>query len=711
MLLTTFLRSRLFVFLLIAAVAWLAYGGVTSLPLYMDDVIFGRYIEGVTLGELFTRIDLVPYYRPLSNAPWKLIMLANNGAYDPAGFHRLNLIFHILNGWLVRLLADKMIAREAQAAWQRNIVAGLAALLYVLFPFSYQAVGWAAALGHVMATFGALLAANAVLAWRQGDKGEKSGEADGRPIGGHYSVLMIWVGSAIAIFSHENGAATPFLVVMVFVLGSRFSVLSSGFGVLSSMFTVRRSNAGMKATKNPEPRTQNGEVRTLFVLLVPFLILALYVAVWWVLPKARPNGIAVSPADWIANAAYFAQGIGYPLAQVGAWTWKTFGLPREVVAAALGVIGGLAALLLAGKAGRVGVAWYVIAISVPTLLLQRAYAIDGPRLMMLASPGAALLWAAVVGRLAGWGEKKEFNTKAQRYRVAEGGDKRERAWLARGLSVALAVVMVVSSGVFVGQRMGLHRTMSETYWQMFGWSGLREGNVFVNLPAWMAYRDEWYALGSEGITYMTDYIGLRDLVYVNTGEWREVEYASYPAAFPDLPQYWWDALRVDRSAEAITEQVRALGRGYVTTFTDGGWVWNNALPASLNDDRVQNHHFVNGLTLEEAGIGTNKNEMFEQTPEYYVTLTWRAQSPIEPVSAFVHIVCDGEVVAQADGAPLRGIVAFSSFAVGETWSESRVISLRGGLADCVMRVGLYDPNTGERIALEDGGEYAEIGIR
>jgi hypothetical protein len=751
-----FLRSRLFIFLIIAAVAWFAYSGVTSLPLYMDDVIFGRYIEGVTLGELFTRIDLVPYYRPLSNAPWKLIMLANGGAFDPSGFHQLNLILHVLNGWLVAMLAFKTIARDEQTTWRRNAVAGLAALLYVLFPFSYQAVGWAAALGHVMATFGALLAANGVLAWRQGSEfREENRRAIARPYNAA-SIAMIWVGSAIAIFSHENGAATPFLVVMGWVLGSRFSVLSSGFNVLGSRFKFW----GSKVEKNSEPGTQNRESRTFLVLLVPFLILALYVAIWWVLPKARPNGIAVSPADWLANAAYFVQGIGYPLAQIGAWTWKTFGLPREVVAAALGIVGGVVALLIAGKAGRVGVLWYVIAISVPTLLLQRAYVIDGPRLMLLASPGAALLWAAAVGRLVfnaeaqrnrdaeaereefntkaqrneekereeraysevkreggkedfiQEGEGKEFNAEAQRHRGAEGRGKRYRVWLARAMGVVLATVMLVSSGAFVGQRMGLHAIMSDIYDDMILEAYIRTdgGGVYINLPAWMAYRDEWYALGSEGITYITDYIGLRDLVYVNRNVWRDVEYASYPAAFPDVSGIWWDALRADRSAEEIIARVGALGAGYVTRFIDGYWGWDIAVNRARVPEIPRNRTFENGLTFLDAILHNgDKSEFFATDPDFRFWLSWHTESLIAPVSAFVHAVCDGELVAQADGTPLRGIMPFSSFAAGEVWLERRGISSFEQVGKtCVVRVGLYDPNTGERIPLRSAGEYVEI---
>jgi hypothetical protein len=730
MLLIAFLRSRLFIFLVIAAVAWFVYGSVTSLPLYMDDVIFGRYIEGVTLGELFTRIDLVPYYRPLSNAPWKLIMLANGGAFDPSGFHQLNLILHVLNGWLVAMLAFKTIARDEQTTWRRNAVAGLAALLYVLFPFSYQAVGWAAALGHVMATFGALLAANGVLAWRQGSEfREENRRAIARPYNAA-SIAMIWVGSAIAIFSHENGAATPFLVVMGWVLGSRFSVLSSGFNVLGSRFKFW----GSKVEKNSEPGTQNRESRTFLVLLVPFLILALYVAIWWVLPKARPNGIAVSPADWLANAAYFVQGIGYPLAQIGAWTWKTFGLPREVVAAALGIVGGVVALLIAGKAGRVGVLWYVIAISVPTLLLQRAYVIDGPRLMMLASPGAALLWAAAAGRLV-------FNAEAQRNRGAEGkknfiqegmrgreGEERSRqnaVWhfvgrqyglfVARLAGVALAGVIVVSSGNFIGQRMALHRHMSAVYWQMFSYAQyvqIGEGSLFVNLPAWMSYRDEWYALGSEGITYMTDYIGLRDLVYVNTSEWREVEYASYPAVFPDTPQYWWDALRADRSAEEIAARVQEFGAGYVTNVLSNKWEWEFVWLRQFSANEYVPYRFANGITrlvyetdfaLVSKGLNEGANSM--------IGSYWRVETVLNSVNAFLHIVCDGEIVAQADGAPLRGIMPFSSFPVNEPWADVRYMTIPSDAETCIMRVGLYDPNTGERIALTNGGEYVEVPFR
>lgn len=71
--------------LALAALVTLAlYGRALALPLYMDDVIYGRYASGVTLPELFYHLNIVPYYRPLSLVPWKMLELLT-GHYPPRG--------------------------------------------------------------------------------------------------------------------------------------------------------------------------------------------------------------------------------------------------------------------------------------------------------------------------------------------------------------------------------------------------------------------------------------------------------------------------------------------------------------------------------------------------------------------------------------------------------------------------------------------------
>jgi hypothetical protein len=58
--------------------------------------------------------------------------------------HLLALVLHIANGWLVGLLARRMLP-------DRPGFHLLAAALYLTFPFSYPAVPWVSSLGHLSA--------------------------------------------------------------------------------------------------------------------------------------------------------------------------------------------------------------------------------------------------------------------------------------------------------------------------------------------------------------------------------------------------------------------------------------------------------------------------------------------------------------------------------------------------------------------------------
>jgi hypothetical protein len=684
------IRTHVALLTLSFAITLTMYGGALNLPLYMDDVVFGRYIESVSAGELFTRLDTVPYYRPLSNLPWKLIMLATGG-YSPVAFHALNLVFHALNGYLVGLLAMKLFtsrfaplfadrdeADTADSASKSPLrlpgdlgvryTPYLAALFYLLFPFSYQAVGWAAALGHVMATFGALLAVNALVAISH-----EPSAVSHQPSANHQkptahrqypipNTLLIALGTTISIFSHENGAATALLLV--------------GFWLLIA---------------NRQPPTANTRYPIPYILLPTLAILVLYILIWFAIPKARPNGIAVSPADWIANATYFVQGIGYPVAQAGAWVWKTFGLPREPVAAALGMGGALLALWLAGRRGVWGLLWYAIAISVPTLLLQRAYAIDGPRLMMMASPGAALLWTAAVLGIGYWvtGDRYQRSAKSQKPK-------------AKSLyPIAFALPILLTSALFISGRMALHERLAGLYTAMFAAAQTQPETVLVNLPAWLAYRDEWFALGSEGITYMTDYIDVNDLVYVNTRQRPNLAIRSYDGLFPDTPLYWWGVQRQDAPPPDIAQAVRERGAGRVFVSIGDMWLWDELNHRGAEVTERDGIMFTNGVHL--AGVSEQA-----QAGLVRVVLDWRTEVPQAGITAFVHGVCNGELRVQADGTPLRGLLDFAALPVQQTWRDVRWLALPNNGANCIVRVGLYEVMTGERLLTAEEEEWLEV---
>jgi hypothetical protein len=89
-----------------------------------------------------------------------------------------------------------------------------------------------------------------------------------------------------------------------------------------------------------------------------------------------------------------------------------------------------------------------------------------------------------------------------------------------------------------------------------------------------------------------------------------------------------------------------------------------------------------------------------------VELAWESDSPIaQSYKVFVHAVDDaGRLVAQHDGEPASGTRPVPSWAVGEMILDRHGLFLPTGGQGQRLRllVGLYDPNTGQRLSLVDG---------
>jgi hypothetical protein len=86
-----------------------------------------------------------------------------------------------------------------------------------------------------------------------------------------------------------------------------------------------------------------------------------------------------------------------------------------------------------------------------------------------------------------------------------------------------------------------------------------------------------------------------------------------------------------------------------------------------------------------------------------VTLYWQPQTETDrSYSVFVHLVdAQGQIVAQHDGIPGEGTLATTIWVPGEIIADPHTLPLPPGLlpGDYIVRVGLYDPTTSERVAI------------
>jgi hypothetical protein len=99
--------------------------------------------------------------------------------------------------------------------------------------------------------------------------------------------------------------------------------------------------------------------------------------------------------------------------------------------------------------------------------------------------------------------------------------------------------------------------------------------------------------------------------------------------------------------------------------------------------------------------------------ELVVTLHWRSsQLPDADYTVFVHLLdSDGQVVSQHDGPPQDGAYPTSTWDAGEVVMDVHTLSLPQDLPPgrYSLRVGLYLPDSGERLRVAGAGDSVELG--
>lgn len=118
--------------------------------------------------------------------------------------------------------------------------------------------------------------------------------------------------------------------------------------------------------------------------------------------------------------------------------------------------------------------------------------------------------------------------------------------------------------------------------------------------------------------------------------------------------------------------------------------------------------FARGITLVAAEAPAGPVAAGEVAP---VTLVWQTASPqTKPLQVFLHLIdAQGTLVAQHDGQPGAGYRPVTGWAVGEQVRDQHGIWLPDNLAagQYELYVGLYDPQTGQRLQLSASANAAD----
>jgi hypothetical protein len=614
----------------------LLYAYAFAQSYHIDDFIQLRWLDGKTLLEIWTANDR-GYYRPLSFMLWKLVHLAW-GSYQPAALHGLNVISHAANGVLIFALFMRALPEADSQA--RRWVSVLTALLFLAFPFSYQAVPWIGALNHPLAT--------------------------------NFILLALWM----AFSAHETRSAWRQLLALAF---TALAIVAHEAGVIVGPLLLL-----LLAMQTPRPT-----LRDLLRRVWPFFALGVALPVAIALLRNAPiTTNAVTLESRFQNSSYFLQGLVYPLAPLAVPLMKWLNI-SDIAATLLVCVPAL--LLLAGSLfalgkGRIAlfaIGWYVIAIAPAALLLSFSYVIDGPRLMYQASIGAALLVAAQV------------------------------LWLwQRGARIAKIVLgallpagAMLFSLVFLAQRADLYEQTRRLANGLVAEMGLSASNdkmaIVVNFPSWLAPKQNSYAIGHEGVTFVPGYSSLIDLVYLLAGKEKPV--AS--VVLPHLQNEWrfnfanhgavFDPYAIQPSLRLGDRILFVSTKGQDILITDAGNLeatdaQRNAAIATFSD------------TLQ---LLSQTNEQLD-AQHLRVTLRWQVlQPPAEELRTFVHLFsADGNLIAQEDGWPLMNMADPRAWQAGDVWRDVRIITLPANLpaGRYTIHVGVYRAADGARLPAVDG---------
>lgn len=631
----------------VTAVVLLLYGGALALPFFFDDFVHYPFVEANSLARTWLTTDELAYYRPLNFSLWRFTYMAFE-RHNPVVDHAINLVVHGANGFIVGWLATWLWAwrgdrfpvvasSRPRVDWWRVY---LSAALFLAFPFSYQAVPWVGSLSHILVTTLILLSLAFYVRMRRSDQA----------LWGIPSLLMAF----LAPFAHENGVLVMPLIVLL---------------ELTTPAAVRRWRKALKAA------------------LIWSLPLVVYLPIWLGLPRLEEGRLFGNSLEGVLqNSAYFLQGLFYPFTAFGGWLHTGRGVSDMTAVALLSVLGLVVALgvQLSSRASLRSLLpwlWYGVAALPAVLFLVFEYVINGPRLLMLASVGAAWLWADVA-LLFVRGARQGSRAHALRTAVA----------------VAFAALLLWQNGRFIHERMAYHAMLGDGFQQVIAATTAAneagEEAVFINFPSWLAPKRPTFALGHEGVLFWPDYVPPEMLMATHTGAFGELSFVRDDATRPELtdefygltgPQPDWTALRTVPAQVLKTEYGPAN-----LALRPVGAVGPPAQESPPGAASFRQDGGATGVDLLDAYATAVPGGV-------WVDLLWQTAEPPSQTTVFVHLVDGaGNLVAQADGDPLGGIYPFERWRTGEIVRDRRWVPLpeSEGLS---VRAGLYQRENGERL--------------
>ncbi|MDW8170986.1 MAG: hypothetical protein RML73_00745 [Anaerolineae bacterium] len=566
-------------------------------------------------------------------------LVALLGSHHAPTLHLVNVLTYGLATISASLVVRRLLHSKLAGWW--------GGVLLALYPFNYQTVLPVGSLFHVALLLGVAAAGlGALLYWDEGRRG---------------GLLLAWGGAFLATFSQENG----FLVV----------------GLLLGLM-IWRASQSRRWRWRP----------ALALLSVPSLSATVYLALYSTLPRMNADrGIELS-FDPAQGYGILLQGFIYPLA--GFLRAVVTGRPDPWAMLALFSLGTLAGLLILLGLRRpqwilawlTGAAWFVLAVSPSALLLQADYVFGSPRLGTLAALGFALSWSALLAALLG-----------------------ARTWHMLGLALG-AWVLLLGVGFLTARRYDYERMAD--YYRAFVRIAEDEGLAglpfaIVNAPYYIeAPLDQRsFLTGAEYASFVWVGLDYDFFLWVNTDNLTYVaEWAVRPNAFAHADTLRYRAgffVPIPRFLHGAEVEAEARAApAIIATHFYGADRFMPVLVKPLDQSSAQ------GAPLAFFGaagaLRLSQAQAAQRLDRVIVRLAWQQDVP-QPVKRFVHVLCDGALIAQNDGYLWGDLYPFSAWGEDEAWVEQVAVVLPpGARPECLsLRVGVYGEQDGQRWSSRD----------
>lgn len=608
--------------------AWL-YTPSLGFGFWWDDPIWFGRVVGQPVAALIRPMTDFQFYRP-GTMLYNRLFLRGDNTFAPPLLHAAQVGWHLLNVALVYALARRLRLAQGTAV----AIAGL----FALYPFSHQAVAWA---------------------------------APQQPL-------------ALAL---QNAAWLAYLAVR----RQRVVSLAGGLSLLFFLLalTVQESTVVMavvplllEGALYRGPARQAWRHRPFRRALVYLGVAAGFALVWLQLPRqAGYTALSLERPVFL----YFLQGIVFP------WLGRPSGYEPGYLPEAgwLVLLAGLtiAVLLILGwYAGRgrqalFGLAWATLGVAPGLVGLSYSYVSLASRLFYYAAPGMALLWGCAL-----------WPPAVSRWRPAWGVAGPVLLAFVAAQSIRLVLDFQAMYAVGTSHLAELTAVTAESG------AGRR---LFVNFPDRYALRRPPYPLGYWGVTLAPVVVDLGAFQALVTGQHPDTESYSLPwidVEARDAGPYQIDLRGAITPAETLYRLAGQADGVYLSRYTPAGrftLLWaGTRVPGAGNQAGCEAAVWAETVCLQAAAV--------EPQPEGVVLrLTWLSLIPAEANDTiFVHLSQPGQPpIAQADGDTWLGMLPLSAWQPGDLIQEQRVILLPEppSPGEYVLRVGLYNRETGERL--------------